>query len=374
MKFKIYSIALMAFIFSFVMFVPAAKASDYRSGANLNITKNDYVDSSLTTAAGKQLVDGVINGNFYCTGQDVVITGVVSGNVFCAAQSFKLSGRIDGDLFVTGQNVEISGVINGSISAFSSSIRLTETAKLRQDLSAFVGNANINGIIARDVNLSANTAKIGATIGRNLNGSYGNLTLTGDAFVRGNLNYKSATNATIDNGAKIEGKINRQSMPLGSLGGFIAGLLGYLGALLSLLIVSLTTVLIFPNFYEKSYDEINSKLGSTVGWGFFNLLIVPFVIALIMVTVIGIPLAGLVAIAWILSLMLSGPVFAYYIGKKVKKKSSPVVTMLIGSLIVLGMYIVPILNIIVAAVVAVVGSGSILNLFKSSKLQIKSHK
>lgn len=371
MKIKLTFLIFIAMVFSFLAFAPIAKAKEYRSGASTEVTKNDFIDSSLTSSSAKQKIDGTINGNFYCSGQDVEISGVINGSVYCASQKFKLSGRVDGDLFIISNTTDISGIVNGSISALSSSIKLTESAKVRQDLSAFVSTANISGIIARDVELNAGTAKIGATIGRNLLGNYGSLTLYGDAYVRGNLNYTSNSDVKLENNAKIDGKTNRTAQVVNMAGGVAAGLFTFLGFLVSLLIVSMVTVLIFPNFYEKTYAQIHTKTGATFGWGIFNLLVTPLIIGLIMITVLGIPLAGLIAVAWILSLMLSGPIFAYYVGKKVKKKSSPVLTMLVGSLIVLSLYILPVINIIVGAIVGIVGSGALFNLVKTSKLQLK---
>jgi cytoskeletal protein CcmA (bactofilin family) len=371
MKLKLFILLPIALIASFFTLSLPAQAKEYRSGATTEVTKNDFIDSSLTSSSAKQKIDGTINGNFYCSGQDVEISGVISGSVYCASQKFNLSGRVDGDLFVISNTTEVSGIVNGSISAFSSSIKLTESAKVRQDISAFVSTANISGIIARDVELNAGTARIGATIGRNLSGNYGSLTLYGDAYVRGNLNYTSNSDVKLENNAKIDGKTNRTAQVVNMAGGVAAGLFTFLGFLVSLLIVSMVTVLIFPNFYEKTYAQIHTKTGASFGWGIFNLLVTPLIIGLIMITVLGIPLAGLIAVAWILSLMLSGPIFAYYVGKKVKKKSSPVLTMLIGSLIVLSLYILPVINVIVGAIVGIVGSGALFNLVKTSKLQLK---
>lgn len=371
MKIKLALIVLLSLITSAIAPAQTAEAKEYLSGNSASVTKNDFIDSNTVATAAKQNIDGTINGNLYCSGQEVAISGVVSGNVFCAVQNLKVSGRIDGDLFVIAQDFELSGIVNGSVTGFSSNIKLTDSARVRQDLSAAASIANIEGIIARDVELNAGSAKIGATIGRNLSGNYGTLTLYGDAYVRGSLNYTSNNDVKLEGNAKVDGKTNRTSQPVSMAGGIATGFLGIVGFLISLLIVSMITVLIMPNFYEKTYTQIHTKTGSTFGWGLFNLIVTPIIIALIMLTVLGIPLAGLVAVVWILSLMLSGPIFAYYIGKRIKKKSSPVLTMLVGSLVVLALYIVPVVNVIVGAIVGIVGSGALLNLVKSSKLQIK---
>ena len=370
--FKKLLLTLALSFFALLCFAMPASAQSARTGTDVTIGKEEFVDSLLSVTSTKLNIEGVVNGNLYCTSQDVIITGVVNGNVYCAAQSIKVLGRIDGDLTAVSSNIEVSGIINGSIVATASSLKTTSTAKIRQDILASASSMTIDGIIARDVNVSAGNAKLGATIGRNLTGSFGKLTLTDDAFIKGNLDYKSSNDVVRENNTKIEGKINKTNVASGSVaGGILTVVLGFLGFMLSLLIVSILTVIVFPNYYEKTYKEIETKAGSTIGWGFFNLLVVPFAITLIFITIIGIPLAGLIAVAWVLSLMLSGPVFAYYVGKRISKKSSPLKTMFVGSIVVLALYAVPVINILVGFVVGVVGSGAVLNVFKSAKLKSK---
>jgi len=85
-------------------------------------------------------------------------------------------------------------------------------------------------------------------------------------------------------------------------------------------------------------------------------------------TLIGIPLAGLIAVAWVLSLILCGPVTAYYLGTKLlkgkKTGKNEYLVMLIGSVIILALYFIPVVNVIVGAIVAILGSGAIMAHFK----------
>jgi len=370
---KIKFLLTIALLIATFLMTPKVFAQELRTAENYNLPKEQTITSSVATSSNTQRVLGTIEGNFYCTGQDVVITGTVTGNVFCASSSLKVSGQIDGDLFSLAQDLEISGQIDGSVIAFSSDIKLTETAKIRQDLTVAATNASLSGVISRDLIISATTASSNAIIGRDFKADVGSLVLYGDGVIKGNLTITSNNDVKLEGNAKVDGNTNRKPQTASTAAGVAIGVLSMVGFLLSLLLVSMITVLIMPNFYEKTYTQIHTKTASTFGWGLFNLLITPIIIVLIMLTVFGIPLAGLIAVAWILSLMLSGPILAYYIGKRIKKKSSPVVMMLIGSLVVLALYLVPIVNIVVGLIVGVVGSGALFELFKSSKLQTSKH-
>ena len=372
MKLKLIFLSLITIAISTLLFSGSANAAEYRSGSNVDITKNDFIDSSLYTSASKQVIDGIINGNFYCFGSDVTISGTVNGNVYCATQNIKIPGRVNGDLSIFSSSVDLSGTINGSVMAFASNFKSTQSARIRQDLSVSAQDVELEGIIARDVSINATNTKIGATIGRNLSATTNKLTFSDNAYVRGNVDYTSPTELSRQQNTKIDGKINKTNQSALAAGGIASIILGFLGFVLSLLIVSISTVLVFPSFYEKTFKQVKTNAGATIGWGFFNLLVVPFIIAIIMATIFGIPLAGLIAVAWILSLMLSGPVFAYYVGKRINKKARPLKAMFIGSFVVLALYAIPIVNVVVGLIVGVVGSGAIFNLVKTSKLKVKN--
>ncbi len=371
MKAKLMSIILVLSVV-FAIQAPSVKAEELNSPDNYNLPTSQVSDSSVKASSTTQRVQGTIDGNYYCIGQDVVITGRVTGNVFCISSRVKLTGQIDGDLFVVSENLEIEGDVNGSVIALSNNLTISQSAKIRQDLIASFSNARIEGIIGRDAQLSGSDIRIDGQIDRNLNISSENILLYGNALIKGNLSYTSKNDIRIKDNAKIVGSTDKRTVPISpdSGAGLLASIIFFVIFLLSLLIVSILTVLLFPNFYEKTYGKADKSLSSTIILGLINLLLVPILALIVLLTIIGAPLGGLILTAWILSLMLSGPIFAYYVGKKLTKKATPLKTMFVGSLVVLVLYAIPVINILVGLTVAVVGSGALISLVKSSKLQL----
>lgn len=367
-------IVFVALIISTLFMAGTVHAKEMRNANNINVNLGETVDSSLTASGNKIKIDGTVNGNLYCMGQDVEISGQISGSVYCAGSKVNVSGRVDGDLFVMAQDAKLSGTIDGSVNILAASFSSDSKTRIRQDLSVASASLSLDGLVARDVNISSNSAKIGAIIGRNLEGNFGSLELTENADIRGNVKYSSNSNIKQDSGAKVKGNITKVQMSQSGMmaSGFAGMLISFLIILASLLLVSLVTVLIMPNFYIKTKDKINDSLGASIGWGLFNLVIVPIAAFFLILTGIGVPLAGLVYASWVLSLMLSGPIFAYFIGSKViKNKKLHFITMLVGSIIVLALYLIPVVNVLVGLAVVVIGTGSIIRLIKGSKLHTK---
>jgi hypothetical protein len=87
----------------------------------------------------------------------------------------------------------------------------------------------------------------------------------------------------------------------------------------------------------------------------------PFLIILLMVTVIGIPLGLLLGLGWLLTLFLAGPFAAYLLGRLIwRGQPNRIWVMLLGSVILLLAYLVPILGGLVVLAVGIVGTGMIL--------------
>ncbi len=91
------------------------------------------------------------------------------------------------------------------------------------------------------------------------------------------------------------------------------------------------------------------------------MFVVPVVIIVLLLTFVGIPLAVFTGLAWMLALMLSAPIAAFYVGSLImrKERRAPLV-MLVGSLVLGLICLVPVLGSIVTVVAAWFGTGNLL--------------
>lgn len=372
MKLRLKIIALAVVVFGVVMVVlsPAAHAQEIRSSDNISVGKDETIDAPLIANGNTINIEGTVNGDLYCVGSQVIISGRVDGDIFCIAQSINLSGQVDGSARLLASDMNISGTIDGTLSALSSNFVLTDKAKITKDLMLATTNARINGNVGRDISLYSQSAELGGVVGRNVAGNIFNLTLSKNADIRGNVNYTSSNEPIRLSDSKVGGKITRnQSMPqAGGQVGLVNLLLGYLAFTLSLLIVSMLSVWAIPKFFVNTQKEIEGSIGKISLYGLANLFIVPVVCMVLAFTLVGLPLASLILLAWLLGLVLCGPVFAYYLGSKLLKNRKTVkneyAVMFTGSIVILLLYLIPIVNFITGLVVGLVGSGAILAHFK----------
>lgn len=380
MKIKSSLLAVILLALGLLVFAPRALAQEVRSENNLTIAKGTTITSTLVANGSTVNIEGNVDGDLYCSGSQVVISGRIMGDVFCMAQSINISGRVDGSIRLVASDINISGSTTGSGLIAASNFILTDKGNIGKDLTIAVSSAKFNGSVARDMVVYAGDASLNGYVGRNVSGRINQLTIENNADVRGNITYAGQNNPIRLSGSKVSGEIVRTPvMSTASYGsGILPAILSFLVFMASLLLVSLATIWAFPKFYLNTTKQIESGPGKTSLFGLANIFLVPVVALILLATIIGAPLSGLIIVAWVLSLLLSGPVFAYYIGTKVLKKGknskNQVVIMLVGSVIILALYAVPVVNLIVGITVGLVGSGAIMAHFKYSNYKPKQSK
>lgn len=362
--------ALGLFVLPVLLLAGVAGAQSFRSGDNVTVPADEVVSSTLFAAGQTIDIAGDVNGDVFCAGQTVVISGTVTGDVICAGQTVKVSGRIQGDARLAGQSVTVGSQVTQSISAAAQSFVLEAGASVGRDVSIATEDAVFNGSVRRDLALAATNATVANNVGRDINAAVTDLNLSERARVGGDLDYTSENRADIADGAQIAGRTNRTDREAPNRGQWgtdasvFALSFGFgVYMLISLLLISLALVLLFPRALSEAARWALNSPGKTILIGFLAGLLVPIFIVALMTTFIGIPLALVLLLAWLLILALSGPFASYYAGRLVFKGNakSPIVTMLVGSLAIIVLYFIPILNVITAVLVVWMGTGMILS-------------
>jgi hypothetical protein len=95
--------------------------------------------------------------------------------------------------------------------------------------------------------------------------------------------------------------------------------------------------------------------------GFLASIVVPAAVLLLTATVLGLPLAFILGLMWLLILLLSGPLSGYYLGRLILRRSQrPLLIMLVGSSVLLLLYFVPVIGFIVLLASMWIGTGMLL--------------
>ncbi|AXR79516.1 bactofilin family protein [Natrarchaeobaculum sulfurireducens] len=246
---------------------PVAGQSDGATGGTIVIEADETVDD----------VDALA-GN-------VIVRGTVTGDVSAAAGNVEVEdgGEVGGDLEAMAGNVDIAGSVDGSVSAAGGNLVVTETGSVGGTLDAAAGTARLDGTIDGDVRLAAETITLGE-----------GAQLEGDLRYAGTLEgNEEAVAGTIVEESPVDVTPTLQPVAswLFAVYAFVMNLL--LGAVL---------LGLFPRFSRTVADDV-ATMPIRAGLAGLGVLVgVPILLAAIAITVIGIPITVLGAVAFVFAI------------------------------------------------------------------------
>lgn len=338
-----------------------------------NLEKDAYLIGNNVKVSGK------VNGNLFVIANNFDFSGEVLGSVFVISSSANISGPISGSLFSLASNINISNEVKQNVRSLSGNFNLSDTGKIGWALSALSGSLNIAGEVGDDIDAMSGSAYLNSSVNGNVNinlDNEGSLTIQKNAKIAGDLNYTAAKDATVESGAEISGKINKIMPEKGEKTSFNAMmLLGKLISLLGMLVVGMFFVYFWRFKIIIFTDEILKTPMKYLGLGAAYFIITPILCFILLLTVIGAPLAGiaigLYSIAIYLAKIVAGIGLAVFLLEKFKTskgkkplKMELMKVMFIGVIVFFILINIPILGWIVNLVGMFIGLGVMMEVEK----------
>lgn len=346
----------------------AASAQSFRAADSVSLGADETVDSSAWLTGSTINVAGTVNGDLYCAGQNVTVSGTVNGDVICAGQTITVTGTVNGDVRLAGQTTTIGGTVMGDASAVGQVLLIETKGVVKRDL-AFAGqHAGLSGVVGRDMVAAADSITLDSSVGRNVTAQVMQLTLKDTALVGGDVNYTSPQRAAIDEGAQISGKVAYVHKEMNN-GEVVSGMIvAYIAFMLFLALILYTSALLFsllfPGLLRRVTDPTlaaPSQAGIALLVGLGATFLMPLVLFVLGLTIVGLPLAIVLAIGWLLIVSVSGAFTAFYLGRLVwHSVGNAVAAMAIGALLLIVLMLLPVIGIFVAMLSLWYGTGAML--------------
>lgn len=226
----------------------------------------------------------------------VVIRGTVSGdlNGFAGDVVIAESGVVAGDVSVATGSLRIAGTVEGSVSTGAGVVTLARTGSVGGDFSAGAGTVTVEGGIGGNAKIGADTIVLGSA-----------------SRIGGELRYDGAL--TQESGAVVAGPIVQDRTiggfgPVGVSGhswlSFGGGWLNAIYGLFANFLLGAVLLLVLPGFSNRVADRAAESPGWSGLVGLLAFIGVPFLLALVAVTIVGIPLAilglfGYLFVLWV---------------------------------------------------------------------------
>lgn len=314
---------------------------------------------------------GTINGDAYVAGGTVTIDGTVNGDVIAAGGTVIIKGHVQ-NVRVMGGQVIIHGIVDRNITAFGGNVTLAEDAKLAGSIVGGGSTLSIDAPVGKGATLTGGTVIINNVVNGNVWAGVGELTMQPQGKINGNLVYVSQEKAQIVPGATISGSMTqtipekkREHIQRETFLGITDATLFFKAIhFVSLLVIGLLLITLAPNYVKRVNAHIVQRPGKSILVGLATVLAMPIVLFILLVTIVGIPLALIATALFAIVLYLAKFFVILLVGEKVaawlKFQTKPSVMFLIGLVLYELVTFIPIVGGLAAMAALLFGLGSVM--------------
>lgn len=261
------------------------------------------------------------NDNIMVIDETVVANGTANGLIMLCGST--ISSNANGDYaFIAGREVNISGNITRDAFVAGETVTIENTGIINRDLYVCASKVIINGAVNRNIYVASSELLVGdkAYIRGDVHSATDKIVISETANVLGTVQYRSdASVVSIPESIQV----NRIEVETNKNQGNVSKSFDFNGKILELLMVFVTFILmlaIVPEFFTKIDDRyaLNAKeLFKAFGIGVLLLIVVPIVSIILMVTIVGLPIAFVALLLYIIAFIITGAVAGYTIVKAI---------------------------------------------------------
>jgi hypothetical protein len=357
-------------IFLFVLFPSSiqAKVIDREPGEAYILPESETINDDLFLSSDQITINGTVNGDIYAIGRLITITGTVNGDILVAGGTLLIDGAtIKDDIRIAGGNVDISKTqVGDNVTVIGGNISITEST-IAGTVATLGGVVSLDSSIGRNLYGGVGTMVLLGSVGQEVSLGADSLMVGENTELEGGLNYYSTRDATISETASIGGDITKNN-PHGvdrsasKLSQFDSGMSVYL--FLAMLLIGSIFLHLFPHQMRLISENITVSPKATIGWGLVIFLATGPALLLLIITGIGIPLAFILGMMFMIELLVAPVVIGVILGQFLTKniglfQTSALMQLAIGIAAYYLLTAVPILNIFVWIIARLITLGGI---------------
>ncbi|MBU1131018.1 polymer-forming cytoskeletal protein [Patescibacteria group bacterium] len=361
----------------------AVQAGVKKAGENVYLPSSEVHEGNFYAGGNAVEIAGTVNGDVFAAGNSITISGTVNGDVFAAGSNIRVSGDVDGSVRAAGSNVSFDGKVSRNIMAGGSTLIISETAEVGRHVTLAGAVVDVRGKVGGNLEIAGNTANIATEVGGDTYVKIdGQLKLLPQASLQGDLNYKameeiSAEETELVAGETVYNALIKKPKKAAILGFIAVGyFFGKLVQLFSLFIVGLVIIYLGGKKIKEMTNLMIEKPGAQIGRGAVWFFLTPIACVILLITVIGIPLALIIGVSYAVVLYLSKVFAAIALGILLAKgfgweKFSLILKMVIGVIAFVIIKSIPIVGWLICLVAIWWGLGAIVEMKKRAWKEMK---
>jgi cytoskeletal protein CcmA (bactofilin family) len=265
----------------------------------------------LAAAARADADDSVgahLSDNYFGAGGALTLAAPVAGDAFLAGGTVKIGNPVGGNLFTAGGRVELDAPVGGDVRAAGGEVSLGPGVEIGGDTSVAGSRVVLDGVYrGRLAAAGASVVLRGHALG-DVDVRSAEFQIAPSARVDGHLKYQTAQAVSVPPGVQIAGGAEHVPTATHRFGWFTRPGLLDTGRprwprLVALWLVGALYTVLFPMLASRVRAQIATEPWVTIGIGVLATLVVPVAALALAVTIIGLPLALIALLGYVLLLL-----------------------------------------------------------------------
>lgn len=317
-----------------------------------------------------------INGTSAILGETVNVLGKTDGISFVLGDTVNVYGSSD-YLFLLGNNVTIDTEVEKEAFILGVTLKFAPDNILGRDSFILGEDITLSGTVGRNTSIVASTVRIeDASIMGDIDIDAENIIISGDTNILGELSYYENANIDTANTVSINSVnikpviVDEEDISEDLFETKVTDTIYSWGAII---VVFLILVFATPSFKKVNKILVDKftvgEFFKTAGIGLLILIATPFALIILLCTIIGIPVALIALVLYIISIWLSSMFTGYVLakaifGKLLKKNIHDAIAGIAGFILVSLLTLIPTVGGIVSFISLIFGMGAFICIFK----------
>ena len=196
------AVVVSALFASLALPAPAGAAEIIHNKRNYTLSAGETINNDLVVMARTARIDGNVSGDLIFFGQSLTTTGTISGDVIAFAQFVRVNGPVQGNIRCFSNTLSLTGVVAKNVTAFVENLDFDSKSEVT-GMMIFVGEANLNGRIRRDLMAFSKNVLLNGFIGGSALVRAEHLTIASTTQIDGKASYRGPHQPEVSPQAKL---------------------------------------------------------------------------------------------------------------------------------------------------------------------------
>lgn len=357
----------------------ASAAEFHHSTGTYTLPAGEVVHTDLVVGASAAHIDGTVEGDLVVGARTVTISGHVTGDVIAWASRVRINGAVDGSCICAAQTLQIGGHVGGSVRAFAQVLLIEGTVdknlmamaqtaeisskgKVGGSVLAFVASFLSDGRIEHDMAAAFEKNELNGYLGGNAHFLRGHLTIGPQAEIRGSASYRGSYRPEVSTQARLASPLAVEMESRWEKYAHPRYYWGHALRLTAAFVLGLVFLFATPGFY-LSVARKSNRMGAALGFGAVALVATPVLAVAACLTLVGIPVAILSVMLYVVALYSTQIVVGAWIGDSLlgpaDNQGARLARLGLGLALLRVCFVIPVVGTVVAVIMVTIGLGAI---------------